>query len=299
VKRQAQVRLPPGFLRLGLGQLRRFALNPDLPWEIQRRRLDKFMSAGPPVRGISLNRRELNEVPALVVSAGEPAGCVVVHFHGGGYCVGSAAMGKTWAGRLAAKAGCSVVLPEYRLAPEHPYPAGLEDARQVYKAVLADHAPGSVVLSGDSAGAGLALALAAALRDDGEPVPAGCVLISPWLDLGADRRADPVLVRKDHLLSPSWLSACARAYAEPARWADPWVSPLLGSFDGLPPLLIQAGSDDLLVPDADRLAALVPGSTYTKWPGMWHDFALQPGLVAAADSALAQVAWFTAKVTGS
>jgi len=98
------------------------------------------------------------------------------------------------------------------------------------------------------------------------------------------------------VLSPDWLEACARAYAAPAAWADPSVSPLHAAHAGLPPLLIQAGTDELLAPDAGRLAASASAAgvdvTYTQWPRMWHDFMLQPGLIAAADSALAQAAWF-------
>ena len=118
---------------------------------------------------------------------------------------------------------------------------------------------------------------------------AGCILLSPWFDLGRDRRAIPDLVRREVLLSPGWLDACARAYADPSTWADPSVSPLCAAHGGLPPLLIQAGTDELLAPDAELLAASASAArvdvTYTRWPGMWHDFALQPGLLAAADSA--------------
>ena len=124
----------------------------------------------------------------------------------------------------------------------------------------------------------------------------------PWLDLGRDRRADPGLVRRDVLLSPEWLDACAHAYAAPEAWAEHSVSPLLAAHSGLPPLLIQAGSSELLAPDAELLAASASAAgtdvTYTRWPRMWHDFVLQPGLLAAADSALAQAAWFVRTVAG-
>lgn len=159
---------------------------------------------------------------------------------------------------------------------------------------------GSVVLSGDSAGGGLALALPLSMRDEGRALPAGCILLSPWLDLGRDRRADPALVRRDVLLDPDWLDACARAYAAPAAWSDAAVSPLRAGHAGLPPLLIQAATAELLAPDAELLAASAAAAgvdvTYTRWPGLWHDFALQPGLLAAADSAVSQAAWFTRSV---
>lgn len=127
------------------------------------------------------------------------------------------------------------------------------------------------------------------------------MLISPWLDLSRDRGDRPDLVRRDHVLSPGWLAACAAAYAEPSGLLDPLVSPLHASHGGLPPLLIQAGSDDLLAPDADEIAASASAAgvdvTYTRWPRMWHGFALQAGLLAAADSAIEQAAWFVKAVS--
>ena len=270
---------------------------------MQRRRLDQVTRGAPVPRGTTVTESMLNGVRAEVVTAGgaRPER-TVVHFHGGGYCVGSARMARAWAAHLSARAGCRVVLPEYRLAPEHPHPAALEDARAVMNALLSDVAPTSVVVSGDSAGGGLALAAILSLRNGSENLPGGCILVSPWLDLSRDRRDRPDLVRRDVLLSPGWLEACAAAYAPSGR-ADPSVSPLLAAHGGLPPLLIQAGSDELLAPDAERLAASASAAgvdvTYTRWPRMWHDFALQPGLLAAADSALAQAAWFVETVTGA
>jgi acetyl esterase/lipase len=214
--------------------------------------------------------------------------------------VGSALTPRSWAAHLSAQAGYRVVVPEYRLAPEHPHPAALDDARAIWAELSADAGPGSVVVSGDSAGGGLALALLLDLRDQGQDLPAGAILLSPWLDLGRDRRADPHLVRRDVLLTPDWLEACARAYAAPAAWPDPSFSPLHAAYAGLPPLLIQAGTHELLAPDAALLAAPAFAAgvdvTYTSWPRLWHGFVLQPGLLAAADSAVAQAAWFVAKV---
>jgi acetyl esterase/lipase len=302
--RARAIRLPPALMRLGAGQLGRLALNPRLPWEVQRRRLDRLMGASPVPRGTQVAERVLDGVPAEIVTAGgtRPER-TVVHFHGGGYCVGSARTARLWAAHLAAQAACRVVLPEYRLAPEHAHPAALDDARAVVNALLAETAPAAVLVSGDSAGAGLALSLLIAMRARGEALPAGCILVSPWLDLTADRRAVPDLVSRDVLLSPRWLHDCANAYADPSNWTDPSVSPLLAGHGGLPPLLIQAASDDLLAPDAERLATSASAAgvdvTYTRWPRMWHDFALQPGLLAAADSALSQAAWFVTKVTAS
>jgi acetyl esterase/lipase len=311
------MRVPPAVMRAGMRQVGRRCLNPALSWQVQRTRLDQATRTSPLPRGTTVAERDIAGVPAEVVTAqsagsqpagSQPAGSqvtgsqvTVVHFHGGGYCIGSAAMARAWAAHLAAETGCRVVLPEYRLAPDHPHPAGLTDAGAVVAALLDDTTPGSLVLSGDSAGAGLALAVALSMRDRGQELPAGCILLSPWLDLGRDRRAARDLVRSDVLLTPEWLDACARAYADPSAWADHSVSPLCAAHTGLPPLLIQAGTDELTAPDAELFAASAAaagaGVTYTRWPRMWHDFALQPGLVAAADSAIEQAAWFVAEVT--
>jgi len=297
------VRPPPALVRLGMRQLGRRVLDPGLSWEVQRRRLDLAVRAIPVPRGTTVARTVMNGVRTEVVAAGgtRPER-TVIHFHGGGYCVGSAHLSRAWAARLSARAACRVVVPEYRLAPAHAHPAALDDARGVMDAVLGEAGARSVVVSGDSAGGGIALSLVLAARDAGGELPAGCILLSPWLDLGRNRWAVPELVRRDVVLSPPWLDACAIRYAPPSSWADPSVSPLLAAHRGLPPLLIQAGSDELLAPDAEDLAtsASLAGVdvTYTRWPRMWHNFALLPGLVAAADSALAQAAWFVETVTG-
>jgi epsilon-lactone hydrolase len=296
------LRLPPAVMRLGMRQLGRRCLDPALPWPVQRTRLDQLTRISLLPRGTTVAQQAIAGVRAEVVSSRAPGPRrTVIHFHGGGYCVGSSSEARSWAAHLSAQAGCRVVLPEYRLAPEHRYPAALEDARAVMRALSGEAGPGSVVVSGDSAGGGLALALVLSMREEDQRLPAGCILLSPWLDLGRDRRAVPDLVRRDVLLSPDWLDACARAYASPSTWTDHLVSPLCATHSGLPPLLIQAGTEELLAPDAELLAASASAAgvdvTYTRWPRMWHDFALQPGMLAAADSALAQASWFVSKVT--
>jgi acetyl esterase/lipase len=300
------LRVPPAVMRLGVGPLGRRCLDPALSWPVQRTRLDQLTKISRLPRGTTVAEQVIAGVRAEVVSVrASGSQSTVVHFHGGGYCVGSAGTARSWAAYLSAQAGCRVVLPEYRLAPEHPYPAALEDARAVMK-VLSGEVGGSkpgLVVSGDSAGGGIALALILSMRDEGQELPGGCILLSPWLDLGRDRRAVPDLVRRDVLLSPAWLDACARAYADPSTWAGHLVSPLRAAHRGLPPLLIQAGTSELLAPDAELLAASASAAgtdvTYTRWPRMWHDFVLQPGLLAAADSAVAQAAWFVRKVAAS
>jgi epsilon-lactone hydrolase len=314
------VRVPPALARLGARQVRRRVLNPRLPWEVQRRRLDKLVGSWPLPRGTSVVKTVWDGVLVEVVTAdqarprarsdgtGQASGSAtgstavtVVHFHGGGYCTGSPAEARDWAAHLTARTGCRVVLPDYRLAPEHPYPAAVDDARTVVSAALRAAAPGTVIVSGDSAGGGLALGTALALpgTTDGAARLAGCILLSPWVDLTADWTAVPELVRRDVMLSPAWLEACARAYVPTGDRAHPMVSPLYANLADLPPLLIQCGTDDLVAPDSENLAVRAEAAgvdvTYSRWPGMWHDFVLQPDIIAAADSAVAQAAWFVAR----
>jgi epsilon-lactone hydrolase len=287
--------VPASLVRLGARRVSRRAFDPGLPWEVQRRRLDRLVRSWPLRRGTSVTKTELNGVRVEVVTSTSTPAVTVVHFHGGGYCVGSPAEARDWAAYLSARADCRMILPDYRLAPEHPYPAALEDARAVLRAVLAETEPGAVVVSGDSAGGGLALIIAQT-----GPRLAGCMLMSPWLDLTADWTADPDLVRRDVILTPAWLEACAEAYAPEADRAQPTISPLHGELKGLPPLLIQCGTDDLVYPDAENLAARARSAgmdvTATQWPRLWHNFPLQPDLLAAADAAVTQSASFIARV---
>jgi len=173
--------VPPTLVRLGARQVSRRAFDPSLPWAVQRRRLDRLVRSWPLRRGTLVEKTALNGVRAEVVTATAAPRVTVVHFHGGGYCVGSPAEARDWAAYLSARAECRTILPDYRLAPEHPYPAALEDARAVLRAVLAETEPGSVVVSGDSAGGGLALIVARGPLAWTSPLPGGraCGTTSP------------------------------------------------------------------------------------------------------------------------
>ena len=151
------LRVPPAVMRLGIRQLGGRCLDPALSWQVQRTRLDQATRISLLPRGTTVAEQAIAGVPAEVVSArASGSQPTVVHFHGGGYCVGSARTARSWAAHLSARAGCRVVLPEYRLAPEHPYPAALEDARAVIRALSGEigGAKPGLVVSGDSAGGG-------------------------------------------------------------------------------------------------------------------------------------------------
>lgn len=289
--------IPPGIARLGARGLRRFVFDPELPWDRQRARFDRMTSAAQLPKGTVVTAERLAGVPIeRVATAASDPGRVVLHLHGGGYTIGTPAAARGWAAALAHTGGLTVVGPDYRLAPEHPFPAGLDDAEAVWRALVDTGGVDAsrIALSGDSAGGGLAVALAARLRDAGAPGPAALVLVSPWLDLTNDRLGDRPLIARDPLLQPAWLAQAAEAYTSGGTdLADPAVSPLLGSLAGLPPVLVQAGADDLLIADSISFVAGVQAAggqaQLSIGNGLWHDFPLQAGMLAAADSGVRQV----------
>ncbi|KFL37245.1 hypothetical protein N788_10420 [Arenimonas donghaensis DSM 18148 = HO3-R19] len=217
----------------------------------------------------------------------------VLFLHGGGYTTGSPRTHRTLAAWLAHAAGVPVSVIDYRLAPEHPFPAALEDALAAYAALAAE---GPVVVAGDSAGGGLALALALKLRETGQPLPAALVLLAPLVDLRADTPLPPV--PGEALLSEAWARANARHYAG-NDLANALVSPLLADLRGLPPTLVQFGSDDLLRPQVEALLeALARAGVHAErdfTPGRWHVFQLHAGQLPSADAAVARLGRFVAR----
>lgn len=202
----------------------------------------------------------------------------LLYFHGGGYVLGSPEGHRAVTAELGRAAGVPVVTPRYRLGPEHPFPAAVDDALAAYRALLAlGLAPRSIVVGGDSAGGGLALALLVAARDAGLPLPAGGLAISPWVDLGctgesmdSKRDADPMIGREG-------LLAMARHYLQDTPATHPLASPLGADLAGLPPLLVQVGSAEVLLDDSTRLAARAAAAGVAVrldvWPDMphvWH-----------------------------
>ena len=191
-------------------------------------------------------------VPSLVVSPGAGHGPTVLYLHGGGYVIGSAFGYQSQAGALAAAALTAILVPDYRLAPEHPFPAALEDAQRAYL-WLRDQAPdpNAIVVAGDSAGGGLALSLLLALKRDGLPLPAASVILCPWLDLTlrTASASDAPLATDDDV------RRCVEAYLSGHPADDPIVDPLHADLSGLPPMLIQAATGDARLVDAKALAA--------------------------------------------
>lgn len=178
----------------------------------------------------------------------------ILYLHGGGYVFGAPRLYRTMTYPWALKARANVFAPVYRLAPEHPCPAAIDDAVAAYDWLLAEGAtPDRLVVAGDSAGGGLALAMLMALRDAGRPMPAGAVLFSPWTDLGATGPSVAANAHSDAMFMTETITEGAKRYSGDLDLKDPRVSPLFGEFKGLPPLLLFASRTELLFDDSARL----------------------------------------------
>jgi acetyl esterase/lipase len=194
-------------------------------------------------------------VPAeWVAAAGAREDRAVLYLHGGGYAIGSIGTHRELCSRISRVARARVLVIDYRLAPEHPYPAALEDALRAYRWLGSAAASArQLAIAGDSAGGGLTVAVLMALRDAGDPLPAAGVCMSPWIDLESTGDSARPGAIDDPLLRAELLREWGRSYAGAAGVRDPGASPLHGSFARLPPLLVQVGTREILVDDARRL----------------------------------------------
>lgn len=203
---------------------------------------------------------------------------VLLHLHGGGFFMGSPASYRNRAMRLGYRLDAEVFVPAYRLAPEHPFPCALEDALEALRAVRRLRPRAPLFLSGDSAGGGLALSLLLKVRDVGLPTASGAILLSPWTDLTASGHSVDANRGADRWFSRRHLEVWARYYVGGADARSPYLSPAFGDLTGLPPLLLLAGEDELLLDDARRVheSAVRAGcnARLLVGPGMQHDWAL-------------------------
>jgi len=243
----------------------------------------------------------------LTVDRGAEAGAVpsvdVLYFHGGGYVAGSARTGTHLAAELARRAGGRALSVDYRLAPEHPYPAAVKDGVAAYAGLLESGAsPDRVVVAGDSAGGGLAVATLLAARERGLPQPAAVAVFSPWADLTRSGASMRTKDGADPLFSYAAMGWYADRYLPNGDRSAPLASPVFASLAGLPPLLIQVGSHEVLLDDAVRLAAAAGRDdvdvTLRVAAEGTHVFQLYFGALDEADEALDEVARFFARHLG-
>lgn len=261
----------------------------------ERESFEAFATGRPLDPGLAVEEVKLGGRPALRLSSGD-ARTVLLYLHGGGYVVGSARTGAPLAGAIIGRTGGTAYSLDYRLAPEHRYPAALDDALAAYRELLEETDPADIVVAGDSAGGGLTVALLTAAREAGLPQPAAAAVFSPWTDLTLSGESVRTRAGIDPLFDLDALRWYADKYAPgTAREA----SPVFADLTGLAPLLVQVGNDELLLDDAVRLAARAAADgvevTLEAGAGLPHVYQLNYGSLADADEALDRAAaWLSA-----
>ncbi len=246
-------------------------------------------------------------VGSMVDAAGVPAEMqkpdgatdenLIVYFHGGGYIGGSIASHRNLTGHLALHSRCRVLSVEYRLAPEHPHPAAVEDAVTSYKwAVAQGYEPGKIALAGDSAGGGLTAACLLSLRDQDIQPPAAAMMISPWLDMGFTGKSMVANEGHDSSISAMGMPRIRELFLGDAPINDPLASPLDADLEGLPPLLIQVGDEEVLLSDSQRFAEKATDAgvhvELRVWPEMFHVWHACAGLFQEAADAIDEMVEF-------
>ncbi|GAB3834458.1 alpha/beta hydrolase [Kribbella italica] len=264
----------------------------------QRAGFDELFADRPLGDDVTLRPRTLGGRPALdVLVEGADRDGVILYLHGGGYSIGSARTGANLAAPLARSTGVPAVSLDYRLAPEDPFPAAVDDALAAYEELLA--AGQKVVVAGDSAGGGLALALLVAARRAGLPLPVAAVLYSPWTDVSLSGGSMDSRGEFDPLFSRAHMKESADWYVGAQDPRDELASPLFADLTGLPPLLIQVGSAEVLLDDSLRLAVQAAESevdvSLDVVAGAPHVFQYFVGMVSEAGEALERAAAFVTR----
>ncbi len=243
---------------------------------------------------VSRESTTVDGIPAEWTHHGDAGGTVILYLHGGGYTMGSPTSHRPLIAGLAKQTGCRILALDYRLAPEHPCPAGTEDVVTAYR-WLRKECHKRVFIAGDSAGGGLAVSATCLIRDAGDPLPDGVILLSPWVDLtnsaasiGKGSDVDYLKVNNIERMAPVYAGDLARD--------DPRVSPLFADLSGFPPVLLQAGGDELLRDDSRRLAAKLDDVDYQEEPGEVHVFQFMWDTNAAGLEALDRIAHFVAEI---
>jgi acetyl esterase/lipase len=282
--------------RLARRFISRASSGPDVTTAESRARMDEIDRLPRP-RHVDYVDTTVGGIPAIVAT---PTAVAperhILYVHGGAYVTGSPRSHIAMVARLAKRASAVATVVDYRLAPEHLYPAAIDDCVAAYRALLGDVDPSRLVIAGDSAGGGATLATACALRDAGDPLPAGLYLMSPWTDLTGS--GDSVVGRQaaDPMLDGSRLVDAGRMYAGETPLDDPGVSPLFADLAGLPPMLIQTGMDEILLSDSTRLAERARQAgvevTLDLADDMWHVYQAFARFVPEATEALVRAAAF-------
>jgi monoterpene epsilon-lactone hydrolase len=264
------------------------------------------MAGGAPLpEGTTIEVVDAGGVLAEWVSvAGASGDAVLLYLHGGGYCIGSINTHRGMAARLAQACRARALNLDYRLAPEHPHPAAVDDAVAAYRWLLdRGVAPAQIVLGGDSAGGGLVMATLLALRDAGHPLPVAGFCLSPWVDLECSGETMTTKADVDPMVGKDGLTEMAAAYAGDHELRHPLVSPLHADLSGLPPLLIQVGTAETLLDDAVRLADRARNAgmdvRLEAWDDLVHVFQAFAPMVPEAVEAIDGIGGFVRERTGA
>ena len=206
---------------------------------------------------------------------------VILYCHGGGYSTGSSLYARTLTGKLAMSTSMDVLSFDYRLAPEHPYPAATQDAMRVWNyLMLLGYGARDIILAGDSAGGNLALSLTLKLKEERRLLPRGLVLMSPWTDLTSSGESHITKAEIDPVLDAAYLAEMIHNYASGQELGNPLISPIFGSYEGFPPTYIQVGCNEILLDDSlmlyNRLLDANVSVKLDKFEGMWHVFQMSP-----------------------
>lgn len=283
------------------GPVSQFLLQPVLaaPAEQMRPKLERIAGLITRIpRGVTIEPITLAGRPAEKLTPKDRAGSQVIYYlHGGAYLGGSPRTHRGMLAHIAKAAAATVIAIDYRLAPEHPYPAALDDAVAGWQALLAQGLrPADLVIGGDSAGGNLALVTAIALRDRGLPQASGLVLLSPWTDLSSSGSSMGTRAERDRLLTVRGIDRAARQFAGGLPLTDPRLSPLFAKLDGLPKTLIQVGDDEVLLDDSLRLAEAASKAgvdvTLEHRLGLWHVWQVMAGWMPEADQSIAAIGAF-------
>jgi epsilon-lactone hydrolase len=271
----------------------------------KRAMFDAQMEAVPLAEGCTIESLDLSNVPAeRITHPGAVQGKALLYLHGGGYLYGSLKSYRHLVSRFAVAAHVAAYHLDYRLAPEHPYPAALEDAINAYRRILASGvAPQNLLVGGDSAGGNLAAALLLKAREEGLPQPAGLYLLSPWLDLSAAGQSYDAVGARDPVVSREDIKAYAAAFLNRHR-DDPITSPVHADLTGLPPTLIQVGTEEVLLSDSLDLAhhAALAGLDLELhvWPEMPHDWPVFHPIIRAGLAAIEEAGqWMQRRIAAN
>ncbi len=277
--------------------------NPDATVEETRAGFDQFANFFPLEPDIRKEPVQVgNRKAEWITAPNADAGRSVLYLHGGGYVIGSIGTHRALAGRISRASKAKVLVIDYRLAPEHPHPAAVEDAVAAYRFMLAQGLkPSRIAVAGDSAGGGLTVAALVAVRDAKLPLPAAGACLSPWVDLEGTGDSIKTKAAVDPMVQKDGLLKMAEAYLAGKPPRTPLASPLYAELSGLPPLLIQVGTAETLLDDSSRLAERAKKAgvkvTYEPWANMIHVFQIFGPMLDEAQQAVTKIGAFIEHAT--